>query len=42
MAVVDAAAVTRNVAKGFSIKDSEAISVPDFWRSIPKTLRKGR
>ena len=42
VAVVDATAVTRNVAEGFSIEDSEAISVPDFRRSISQTLWKHR
>jgi hypothetical protein len=40
MAVVNAAAVTRNVAERFSIEDSEAISIPDFRRSISQTLWK--
>ena len=40
VAVVDAAAVTRNVAEGFSIEDRKAVSVPDFWRSISQTLWK--
>ena len=38
VAVVHTAAIARNVAERFSIEDGEAVSVPDFRRSIPKAL----
>ena len=42
VAVVHTAAIARNVAERFSIEDGEAVSVPDFRRSIPKALWKHR
>jgi hypothetical protein len=42
VAVVHAAAVTRNVPQGFAVEHSETISISDFGRSIPETIGKHR
>ena len=42
VAVVHAAAVTRNVPQGIAVEHRETISISDFGRSVPEAIGKHR